>query len=226
MEGILEGAGVPYTGPDAFVTALAFNKQKTKDTVSNLGIKTPYGIVLDASEVSERTVLDLFRSFPMPAMVKPLSGGSSIGMTLATDFHTLEQGIELARQVAGKILIEEYIRGKEASVGVIDAFRGEDHYSLLPVEIIPPATCPFFDYEAKYSGRSQELCPGTFSESEKETLSSAARKVHVALRLRDYSRSDFIVSRRGIYFLEVNSAPAIGLSKESLLPEAIRALRS
>lgn len=223
---ILEAAGVPYTGPDALVSALAFNKKKTKDIVSGLGIKTPYGLVLDSADVNERSVLDLFRSFPMPAMVKPLTGGSSVGTTLAMDYRTLAQGIETAMKITPRMLIEEYIRGKEATVGVVDAFRGQDHYSLLPVEIIPPAACPFFDYEAKYSGKSQEVCPGNFTEREKGELADMAREVHRALRLRDYSRSDFIVSRRGIYFLEANSAPAIGLFKESLFPKAIHAIGS
>ena len=226
VQRILEAVGVPYTGPDPFISALAFNKQRTKDIVAKMGVKTPVGIVIDTEGITEYAIVDLFRSFPMPAMVKPLTGGSSVGMSLATDYFTLAEGIERAMRISPKVLIEEYIQGKEATVGVIDAFRNEDHYALLPVEIIPPATCSFFDYEAKYSGKSQELCPGTFSEKEKRELSDIAQAVHKGMNLRDYSRSDFIVSKRGIYFLEVNSAPAVGLSKGSVLPRAIDAVGS
>ncbi len=225
---ILETLGVPYTGPDRLSTLLAFNKQRTKDEVSKLGVRVARGVVADmpaAAEFEEMTHL-LFRSFSMPAVVKPVIGGSSVGITLARDFHSLRDGLERAFAVSPKALVEEYIRGREATVGVIDHFRGERAYALLPVEIVLPPQRPFFDYEAKYGGETQEICPGNFSATEKQALMDAARVAHEGLGMRDYSRSDFIVSKRGIYFLEINSAPAVGLTEHSLLPKAVAAVGS
>ena len=228
LHAILETFGVPYTGPERFATTLAFNKQRTKDAVSKLGILVARGVVADKpaeAELEEMTHL-LFRSFPMPAVVKPVIGGSSVGVTLARDFHSLRDGLERAFAIAPKALVEEYIRGREATVGVIDHFRGERAYALLPVEIIPPSGNPFFDYDAKYGGGTQEICPGNFSAAEKDALMDLSRRAHEGLGMRDYSRSDFIVSKRGIYFLEINSAPAVGLTEGSLLPKAVAAVGS
>lgn len=225
---ILDTLGVPYTGSERYATTLAFNKQRSKEEVSKLGISVARGVVADqpAEGALEDMTQVLFRSFPMPAVVKPVIGGSSVGITLARDFHSLRDGLERAFTIAPKALVEEYIRGREATVGVIDHFRGEKTYALLPVEIIPPSASPFFDYEAKYSGITQEICPGNFSAAEKEALMDLARRAHEGLGMRDYSRSDFIVSKRGIYFLEINSAPAVGLTEGSLMPRAVRAVGS
>ncbi|MBC7836866.1 ATP-grasp domain-containing protein, partial [Acetobacteraceae bacterium] len=117
--------------------------------------------------------------------------------------------------------VEEFIKGKEATVGVVDNFRGEKFYALMPVEIVPPPSREFFDYHAKYSGESTERVPGNFTHSEKEELMYLAKRAHETLGLSHYSRSDFIVSKRGIYFLEINTLP--GLTGESLLPKALAA---
>ena len=126
--------------------------------------------------------------------------------------------------MAPKVLVEEYIKGREATVGVIDDFRGEKTYALMPVEIIPPPEHSFFNYEAKYGGKSIERVPGNFTQEEKNELTNTARAVHEGLGLSHYSRSDFILSPRGLYFLEVNTLP--GLTDESLLPKAVAAIGS
>ena len=96
----------------------------------------PYGIVIDASKMSDfdKTAQNIFRTFPHPAVVKPIAAGSSVGVTIANSFHSLLRGLERASAVGPKILIEEYIPGKEATVGVIDNFRNEKLYALMPVE--------------------------------------------------------------------------------------------
>ncbi|HEY5383432.1 MAG TPA: ATP-grasp domain-containing protein [Candidatus Paceibacterota bacterium] len=222
---ILDAFGIPYTGSSAFVSKLVFDKQRTKEAAAVLGVKVAHGIVIDAGKISDidKTAQNIFRTFPHPAVVKPLSAGSSVGVTIADSFHALARGLELARTVGPKILIEEYIPGREATVGVIDDFRNEKLYALMPVEIIPPQKNRFFSYDAKYSGETVERVPGNFTREEKEQLISIAKKVHEGLGLSHYSRSDFIVSKRGLYFLEVNSAAAVGLSNESLLPKALHA---
>jgi len=112
------------------------------------------------------------------------------------------------------VMIEEYIRGTEATCGVIDGFRGVDRYALLPVEIVSP----------KYPGVSQELCPGRFSDEESKEIQRHAVLAHDALGSRHYSRSDFIISRNGIYALEVNTLPS--LTPESLFPKSLEAVGS
>lgn len=227
---ILDPLYVPYTGSSAPVSKLVFNKQQTKEAVKKLGVKVPYGVVVnyprrgaaDLEELARR----IFTRFPQPSIVKPVIGGSSVGMTVVGDFHTLLAGLEEAFKISPQILIEEFIRGREATVGVIDNFRNEEVYSLMPVEIVPPPHHAFFNYAAKYSGETLERVPGYFTDHQKQELERLAKLVHKNLGLAHYSRSDFIVSRRGVYFLEINNASAVGMTEESLMPKAIKAVGS
>ena len=224
VQRLLASLGVPYTGADPFASALSFNKQQTKAIVSKLGLRVPHGKVVEKTYDPEPLALSLFRSFPHPAVIKPVAGGSSVGVTVAKTYHELLAGLERAFELGDKALIEEYIPGREATVGVIDGFRDEKLYALMPVEIIPPQKHGFFSYDAKYGGETIERIPGNFTKKEKDALVRAARIAHQGLGLGHYSRSDFIVSKRGIYFLEVNSAAACGMTKESLFPKAIEAV--
>jgi D-alanine-D-alanine ligase len=229
LHDILDSFSVPYTGADATASQLAFDKARAKQAVKKLGIRTPRALLLTAEEVNgdmEKLAFDIFRSFPHPAIVKPAIGGSSVGMSLVDNFHVLAWALGKAFAVSPRVMVEEYIRGREATVGVIDDFRGEKAYALMPVEIIPPRERPFFDYDAKYSGQTIERVPGNFTAAEKDELSQAARAAHEALGQTHYSRSDFIVSRRGIFFLETNSAAAVGMTGESLFPKALAAVGS
>ncbi|HVU79960.1 MAG TPA: D-alanine--D-alanine ligase [Candidatus Paceibacterota bacterium] len=227
VQKLLDSLAVPYTGSGAAASALAFNKARTKQAVKKLDIKTPRALLVnrgDAHGDTEALAFTIFRSFPHPAIVKPVIGGSSVGTTVVNTYHMLAWALEEAFKISEQALIEEFIRGREATVGVIDDFRGEKTYALFPVEIIPPKSRPFFDYSAKYSGESVERVPGNFTNGEKDELGRLAKAVHEGLGLSHYSRSDFILSRRGIYFLEVNTLP--GLTTESLLPKAVRAVGS
>lgn len=227
VQRLLEQLAIPYTGSDSRASAVAFNKHTTKEAVKKFGVKTARHVLVNQPTAEfplEAKALHIFRTFPLPVMVKPIIGGSSVGTAMADSYHTLEWALGQGLAVAPQVLVEEFIKGREATVGVIDNFRNEKTYALMPVEIIPPPDRPFFDYEAKYSGKSIERVPGNFTPTEKQNLMDLARKVHENLNLAHYSRSDFIVSRRGIYFLEVNTLP--GLTSESLLPKALNAVGS
>jgi D-alanine-D-alanine ligase len=226
VQRILDALAVPYTGADALSSALAFNKQHTKDIVARAGVTVAHGLVVSPSDNLEAQALEIFRTFPHPSIVKPVAGGSSVATTIAHSYHALEHGLAEVFKIAPKALVEEFIKGKEATVGVIDNFRGQKSYALLPIEIIPAKKHGFFSYDAKYSGESIERCPGNFTEKEKAELERLAKLVHEEMGLAHYSRSDFIISKRGIYFLEVNSAAAIGMTKESLFPKALTAVGS
>jgi D-alanine-D-alanine ligase len=221
---ILDSLGTPYTGSDKEASVLAFNKARTKQAIKKHGIKTPRALVVEREDAKgdlEQLAYTIFRTFPHPAIVKPVTGGSSLGTTIVNNFHALEHALRVAFELAPQALVEEYIKGREATVGVIDSFRGEKHYALIPVEIVPPKERPFFDYSAKYSGETLERVPGHFTNTEKEELMEAAKLAHAALGLSHYSRSDFIVARRGIYFLETNNASGVGMTDQSLFPKAL-----
>lgn len=222
VQRLLDRTGIPYTGSGALPSALAMNKALAKKELEKHGVVVARSKVLKVSPDLEREVLEIFRTFPQPSVVKPVSSGSSVGVTIARSFKELWNGIKRAFQHSPQVMVEEYIVGKEATCGIVDRLRGEDRYGLLPVEIIPAKTCSFFDYEAKYGGGSTESCPGSFSRGESDELKRLARLVHEELGLRHYSRSDFIVSPRGIYFLEANTLP--GLTNESLLPKSLAAM--
>lgn len=210
---LLQKLSVPYAGSRGVASALAFNKQHAKQEVKKLGVRTPRALVVSIDDVggdTERLARDIFRTTPLPAMVKPVFGGSSLGVGFAGSFHALVAALDDAFAHSPKVLVEEYIHGREASVGVLDDFRGEKTYTLLPVEIVPTPGSTFFDYTAKHGGAQGVVrAPGRFTEVEKDELARMARSVHEGLGLEHYSRADFVVSRRGIYFLEVNTGPAL-----------------
>lgn len=222
VQRVLERIGVPYTGSRPYAAALSMNKQATKQAVEKAGIKVPYSITLSVSDSLDQEILHTFRNFPMPSVVKPVNAGSSYGVTLARDFFTFQEAVRHAFSFSPLVIIEEYVRGKEATVGVVDRLRNEALYRLPPVEIVVPKGVGIFSYEAKYETPAEERCPGNFSSHESNALQEVAETVHRTLGLRHYSRSDCIVTPQGVYFLEVNALP--GLTETSLLPKALQSV--
>jgi len=222
VQRLLDRLGVPYTGSGALSSALAMNKVLTKEMLSKEGVLTARFKVLSVSPDLDKEILELFRSFPQPSVIKPAHSGSSVGLTLARSFDEFKTGVKKAFQHGSQVLVEEYIKGKEATVGVIDKLRGEESYGLPPVGIVLPQGHDLFDYEAKYSGECIEECPGSFSKTEAEELQRLARLAHRTLGLRHYSRSDFMVTPKGVYFMETNTLP--GLTEASLLPKELAAV--
>jgi len=226
VQAILAAHGIPYTGSDALSSAVGMNKILSKKVFAAHGIKTPYWKEIASQEVrddADKVAHNLFTTFILPAVIKPVSSGSSVGVSVVRNFADIIPALENAAQHGDLILVEEFIPGIEATCGVIEGFRDQVLYTLPPVEIRPHTG--FFDYQAKYEGKSLEIVPATFAESIKKSIEELAGKVHHALGLRHYSRSDFIIHpRRGIYVLEVNTLP--GLTSESLMPKSLRAVGS
>lgn len=223
VQRIIEMTGVPYTGSRPYPSAVAMNKILTKDVVRAAGVKMPAHLRVTRSGTDVRRVAATIESLFGPTyVVKPIGGGSSIGTFVAHGIHELVRALTESLQEREEVLVEEFIRGKEATVGVVEGLRGQSLYVLPTIEIVPPAARGFFSYDVKYNGETEEICPGRFSRSEKEALEDAAQKAHQLLGLSQYSRSDFIVNDKGIYFLETNSLP--GLTKESLIPKALSAV--
>jgi D-alanine-D-alanine ligase len=234
VQQMLDQWKIPYTGSGAFASALGYNKVLAKEQFSLLGIQTPKYIVIPKYEKETDKVIELYsRSISKqihdklspPWIVKPLSGGSSVGMKMCRTFPEIESAFLEGINIDTDVLVEELIEGKEATVGVVDNFREKKVYVLPVVEIRIPKNKNFFDYEAKYTGVSEEICPGNFSRDEKIELERLAELIHTGLNLSHYSRSDFIVHpKKGIYALEVNTLP--GLTDESLVPKMLVAVGS
>ena len=223
VQQIMDYFGVKYTGSKALASALGMNKVLAKEIFLKTGLKTPVYKVIKKGDDLLNIDQTIFKTFPMPAIVKPGGSGSSIGVSLVKVLKDILPAIEKALKYSDVVLVEEFINGKEATCGVVEKFRDESLYSLLPIEITKPKEFEFFGYEAKYSGQASEICPGNFSENEKNTMQNMAIEAHRVLGLRHYSRSDFIVSqKRGVYILEINTLP--GLTKESLLPKSLEAV--
>lgn len=223
VQRILDMTGIPYTGAGAFGAALSLNKHLTKELLQKHGVKMPRHRVLKVSPDLEREAAEAFRAFSPPVIVKPASAGSSVGMTLAKTFQEFWDGVKKAFEHSPQVLVEEYIKGREATAGVVEGLRGEKLYAMLPIEIVPPPSASFFDREVKYNGETLERVPGHFTKAETAELQRLARLAHEVLSQSGYSRSDFIVSPRGVYFLELNSAAGVGMTKESLVPKALKA---
>jgi D-alanine-D-alanine ligase len=190
--------------------------------VKKAGLNVPRSVLVMKADDQGEKVCEIINSFAPPYIVKPSDLGSSVGLFLVRSTNELGNILQEAYKFSNTVLVEEYIKGREATCGVVENYRERDLYALLPVEIRPPAGKNLFDYDAKYSGQSEEICPGNFSPSEKAELERLAVLAHQALGLRHYSRSDFIVTPRGIYFLEVNTLP--GLTTASLLPKSLAAV--
>jgi D-alanine-D-alanine ligase len=223
----LESHGIPYTGAKQFGAALAMHKPSAKQVYKQLGLKTPVSRVLtwspeDGEAAFGAIVRDMFASFPIPALLKPVSGGSSVGVFVYRSPHTIAETLAAAFAVSRTVLAEEFIEGREVTCAVVEDFRGESLYAPPVVEIRMP-TDAVFDYESKYVAPVQRICPAGLTAAEKQVVVEYAKAAHQGLHMRHYSRSDFIVHpRRGVYILETNALP--GLTEHSLLPTAMDAV--
>ena len=222
----LDQLGVPYTGSGTAPSALGMNKIRAKEIFRQAGLRVPAGIVFRVREetlfIVESAARDVFAKVSPPWIVKPADRGSSVGLALAKTFAQLVAALVAVKEFSRLILVEHFIRGREATGGVVDDFRGQAVYALPSIEIRPPAKRPVWNYEDKYSGATAEICPGNFTAEEKREIERLSIIAHEVLGLRHYSRSDFIVTNNGIYLLETNSLP--GLTSESLWPKALAAV--
>lgn len=222
IQKILHMHKVPYIGPEAMSAALSHHKDKTKEVYRLHGILTPEYRVLERESDYENDLIYIFRNFLHPVIVKPVNSGSSIGTKIAHTWDELKEAVAHAFSHSRKVMVEEFIRGKEVSCGVIDGFRSEKLYALIPIEIVKPTGKHIFDYELKYHPETKRQCPGSLSTDENKKVEAAAKRAHEVLGLRHYSCSDFIITPRGrVYILETNPLP--GFTKESLLPKSLAA---
>lgn len=224
VQRLLSRFRVPYTGSKAYASAIAMNKVLTKQHLKHTEIKfAPHvHVTRDALHDLERVRERIVDTFGPEYIIKPVSSGSSVGTMKVRNPLLLTQALKDALEHFDEVMVEACIPGREATCGVVERYRGQDMYALPPIEIVPPPQSDFFDHSVKFSGETREFCPSNFSTEIKDELENIAKLVHLTLGLSQYSRSDFIVAKDGVYFLEVNTLP--GLTKESLLPKAITAV--
>lgn len=219
---IFENHKMPYTGSDALASSIAMQKHLAKEVLNLSGILTPTHVLINMSDNINIKSAEAMRLFGLPLIVKPAGRGSSIGVKVCRSIYSVITNIAEALNQGGKALAEPFIKGQEATCAVLEDYRGQAHYAFPVVEIIPPAHKDIFDYESKYDGSSQEICPGRFGADVSEKMKKAAIAAHQSLGCRHYSRSDFIVDKNDkVYMLELNTLP--GLTRESLCPKALTA---
>lgn len=228
VQKFLEIHGIPFTGSKSLASALGMNKILTKKIMKQYGIPTPHGRVVRKDEAPvQKLAHDLFKTFLQPSVIKPATAGSSVGVSVVHTIHEIEAGLTKAFEVSPTVLVEECIKGKEGTCGVLEHFRDQELYALPPVEILPKEHQKFFDFESKYSAENgaKEICPGNFSRKEIEEMEKFAKELHKAVGCRHYSRTDFMVHpKRGVFALEINTLP--GLTPTSLIPKEIEAVGS
>jgi D-alanine-D-alanine ligase len=226
VQRLLERYSIPYTGSGPYASGVAMHKGYTKEHMRDVPVLLAEHMILehDPYKPAAKVAGEIRERFGPQYVIKPVSSGSSVGVILVLDTLDLANALERAFTEYDEVIVEEYIPGKEVTCGVIERFRDHAIYPLPPILILPPDHATFFDSTVKYDGTTQELCPAPLSSSDKKFIEEASIQVHRTLNLAQYSRSDFILSNKGLYFLEVNTLP--GLTKESLIPKALQAVGS
>ena len=217
VQGLLDLLHIPYQGSGVLGSSLAMNKAATKQIYEKAGIPAPPYVIYNRNDTIAADACA--KQLGLPLVVKPVVGGSSVGMSIVRSVSDLPDAVDKAFEFDSAVMVEGYIDGIELTGGVI----GNQELEAFPIiEIIPDKAHDFFDYEAKYTaGISQEICPARIDEELTLQAQTHAKNAHQALFCRGYSRTDMILRDREIYVLETNTIP--GMTATSLLPQAARA---
>lgn len=225
MQSVLEFHNVPYTGSGVFSSAVGIDKLRSRKLLIDLGVIAPKCISFDKDNYNNSTISKIKKLNKKGVVVKPNNRGSSIGMTILKLLNNknIAMAIKEAFKFDNEIIVEEYLDGREFSCGVLEKFKGENHFALPVIEIIPGDKSDFFDYEAKYfSPETQEITPAKVAQKMAKEIQRISVLAHKTIKAQGYSRSDFIVKNGKIYLLEINTLP--GMTKESLLPKEAEAV--
>lgn len=211
MQAYLKLLNIPQTSCDMYQAAITYNKRDCLSVLKPYGIKTAESFYLNLGDaIDEKSIV---AKVGLPCFVKANKAGSSFGVTKVHKIEDLQYAIEVAFKEDNEIIIESFLDGTEVSVGVIN-FKGKT--KVLPItEII--SENDFFDYEAKYLGKSQEITPARLTKDEETKVTAIAKKVYEVLKMRGFSRSEYIFKNGEPYLLEVNTVP--GLTLASILPQ-------
>ncbi|MFH0819196.1 MAG: D-alanine--D-alanine ligase [Patescibacteria group bacterium] len=209
VQGLLELLQIPYVGCNVLTSSLCMDKAITKKMVAYHNILTPeFNVFSNFEEIN-------INQITLPCVVKPTDAGSSVGTSIPETKQELISGIKNAFSESQQIIIEEYIKGREFTVGII----GNRNQTVFPITEIKANISKFYDYKAKYeNGGSTHICPAQIDSKLAEQLKSLSKKIFNIVGARGVSRIDFMVSEDNTpYFIEVNTMP--GMTGTSLLPE-------
>lgn len=211
MQAYFDLISIPHTSCGMYQAALTFNKRDLLSTLKPYGIKSAESYYLNLGDVVNED--EIIAKVGLPCFVKANKAGSSFGISKVHEKENLKQAIAIAFKEDNEIIIEAFLDGTEVSVGVIK-YKGKT--KVLPItEIITEND--FFDYEAKYLGKSQEFTPARISNEMAEKVNKTATLVYEILKMKGFSRSEYIFKNNEPHLLEVNTVP--GLTKESILPQ-------
>lgn len=222
LQGYFDTLGLPYTGCDAASSAITFNKRYATAVAGAAGIPVAKSKLLIKGLTGSAD--EILESLKFPVFVKPNNGGSSIGMSKVeqADKNLLSQALEKAFKEDNQVLVEEMVQGREFTVGV---FRSAGNIIVLPLtEVSAHAEQAFFDFEAKYQGKSTETTPAVVDETIADRIRETAKQVYTAFNCRGVVRIDFIFNEetQSPYMLEVNTIP--GQSDASIVPQQVKCM--
>jgi D-alanine-D-alanine ligase len=211
MQAYFELIGMPQSSCDYYQAALTFNKRDMLSVLKPYGIKTALSYYINKGDHIDTA--EIVKKVGLPCFVKPNKSGSSFGISKVKTEAELTIAIQIAYQEDNEIIIESFLDGIEVSVGVIN-YKGE--IIVLPITEIVSEN-DFFDYEAKYHGKSQEITPARISDEMTQKVTEIAKRAYEVLKMKGFSRSEFIFVSGEPYMLEMNTIP--GLTTESLIPQ-------
>lgn len=217
LQALLDMEGIRYTGSGYLGSAIAMDKEITKRILRDAGLPTPLGFAANVEDSIDDVMKKIISDIGFPCVIKPCSGGSSVGISIPENQLELDLALAEAAKYEKKILVERKICGREFAVGIVGG------HVLPPVEIIPKSG--FYDYENKYqAGRTREICPPEgFTQENTERVTELTQKAFSLLHLEGYARFDYIMDGEGeFWILEANTLP--GMTPTSLLPFAASAV--
>ncbi|MFH0955851.1 MAG: D-alanine--D-alanine ligase [Candidatus Falkowbacteria bacterium] len=218
LQGMLEMLGLPYVFSNTTASAIAIDKYYTKLIAKNAGLTLAKDIILFKNR--PLPIDEIIKKMGLPLIIKPISTGSSIGISIASNKKQVASGLANAFKHDKKIIIEEFIKGREFAAAIF----GNHPPKVLPIVEIIPKISSWFDYKAKYKKEgSQEICPANIPSYVKRKIQNDSLKIFQALGCKDLARADFIWNEQNnkIYFLEINTIP--GMTTESLVPKSAEA---
>jgi D-alanine-D-alanine ligase len=211
MQAYWELVDLPYTGCTFYQSALTFNKRDTLSVLSKFNIPKANSIYITKGDAVDGN--KVAAELGIPFFVKPNQSGSSLGVSMVTTLEDFQKALDFAFAEDNDILIESYLNGREVSVAVLK-YQGETKV-LGITEILSQNS--FFDYEAKYLGKSEEITPARISQEIENRVVETAKKVYESLGMSGFSRTDFIIMNDIPHFIEINTNP--GLSPQSIFPQ-------
>lgn len=217
LQGYFEMLGIPYSGCNSFVSAVAFDKYACKSYLRDVDFVhcAPDMFIRKGTDVKEFCSKAASR-LKFPVFVKPTDGGSSFGITKVRRPEDLPEAINFAFAEGPMVIVEQGIAGRELTCGVY--FDGKEVRTLPPIEIVTDHD--YFDYDAKYNGNSEEICPAPVSEEELALIQNTTSRIYQQLGCAGIVRIDYIMAEDGLYFLEINTIP--GMTSASLVPKMVR----